>query len=101
MVRISGTGRMRRGYRPHPRHWQTLAELVGASLADKQCRFENADRAFLRSLGSPVQITNDPNLKARPAWAPDGTMITYARLNSSGMWDIWEASALGGTPRGA
>jgi len=23
-------GRIRRGYRPHPRHWLALAELVGA-----------------------------------------------------------------------
>ncbi len=24
-------GRIREGYRPHPRHWQALAELVGLS----------------------------------------------------------------------
>jgi hypothetical protein len=24
-------GRLREGYRPHPRHWQVLAELVGVS----------------------------------------------------------------------
>jgi hypothetical protein len=24
-------GRIREGYRPHPRHWQVLAELVGVS----------------------------------------------------------------------
>jgi hypothetical protein len=24
-------GRIREGYRPHPRHWQALAELTGAS----------------------------------------------------------------------
>jgi len=24
-------GRIREGYRPHPRHWQALAELVGVS----------------------------------------------------------------------
>jgi hypothetical protein len=24
-------GRIREGYRPHPRHWETLAELVGIS----------------------------------------------------------------------
>jgi len=24
-------GRIRKGYRPHPRHWQALAELVGVS----------------------------------------------------------------------
>jgi hypothetical protein len=28
-------GRIREGYRPHPRHWQALAELVGVS-ADGQ-----------------------------------------------------------------
>jgi hypothetical protein len=25
-------GRIRQGYRPHPRHWQALAELVGVEL---------------------------------------------------------------------
>jgi len=49
--------------------------------------------------GSLVRITNDPNLKARPRWSPDGTKIAYSRLNESGLWDIWEVPALGGTPR--
>ena len=53
----------------------------------------------LISGGSLVQITNDANLKARPAWSPDGTTLAYARLNHSGLWDIWEVAALGGTPR--
>ncbi len=53
----------------------------------------------LISGGSLVQITNDANSKSRPAWSPDGTTIAYARLNNSGVWDIWEAPALGGTPR--
>lgn len=26
-------GRVRDGYRPHPRHWQALAELVGVSVS--------------------------------------------------------------------
>jgi CRISPR-associated endonuclease Cas1 len=30
-VSIGYAGRIREGYRPHPRHWQTLAELVGVS----------------------------------------------------------------------
>jgi len=25
-------GRIREGYRPHPRHWQALAQLVGVSM---------------------------------------------------------------------
>jgi hypothetical protein len=29
-------GRLREGYRPHPRHWQTLAELAGVAV-DGQC----------------------------------------------------------------
>jgi eukaryotic-like serine/threonine-protein kinase len=29
--------------------------------------------------GSPVRITNDPNLKGRPHWSPDGSKILYAR----------------------
>ncbi len=49
--------------------------------------------------GNLVQITNDPNLKSGPHWSPDGTMIAYARLDHSGIWDIWEVPALGGTPR--
>jgi hypothetical protein len=28
-------GRIRQGYRPHPRHWQALAELVGISASGK------------------------------------------------------------------
>ena len=53
----------------------------------------------LISGGGLVQVTNDANLKARPAWSPDGTTLAYAELNSSGLWDIWEVAALGGTPR--
>ncbi|MGB7623805.1 MAG: protein kinase, partial [Terriglobia bacterium] len=49
--------------------------------------------------GSPVRVTNDPNLKARPHWSPDGSKIAYARLNESGLWDVWTVPALGGTPR--
>jgi eukaryotic-like serine/threonine-protein kinase len=53
----------------------------------------------LISGGRLVQVTNDPNLKVRPAWSRDGTTIAYGRLNQSGIWDIWEVAALGGTPR--
>jgi Tol biopolymer transport system component len=53
----------------------------------------------LISGGKLVQITNDPNLKSRPAWSPDGSTIAFARLNESGIWDIWQVPALGGTPR--
>jgi eukaryotic-like serine/threonine-protein kinase len=53
----------------------------------------------LLSGGSLVQITHDANFKSRPAWSPDGSTIAYAQLNDSGLWDIWEVPALGGTPR--
>jgi eukaryotic-like serine/threonine-protein kinase len=53
----------------------------------------------LISGGRLVQVTNDSNLKVRPAWSPDGTTIAYGRVNQSGVWDIWEVAALGGTPR--
>jgi Tol biopolymer transport system component len=53
----------------------------------------------LISGGRLVQVTNDPNLKVRPAWSPDGTTIVYGRVNQSGIWDVWEVAALGGTPR--
>jgi eukaryotic-like serine/threonine-protein kinase len=49
--------------------------------------------------GSLVQITHDADLKSRPMWSPDGTTLAYAKLNDSGLWDIWEVPALGGTPR--
>lgn len=49
--------------------------------------------------GNLVQITHDSNLESRPAWSPDGATLAYARLNESGIWDIWEIPALGGTPR--
>lgn len=53
----------------------------------------------LLSGGSLVQITHGANFKSRPAWSPDGGAIAYAQLNDSGLWDIWEVPALGGTPR--
>ncbi len=53
----------------------------------------------LLSGGTLVQITHDANFKSRPEWSPDGSTIAYAQLNESGLWDIWEAPALGGTPR--
>lgn len=49
--------------------------------------------------GNLVQLTADSHLKIRPCWSPDGTEIAYARLNDSGIWDIWKVPALGGVPR--
>src|SRR5215471_18163574 len=46
--------------------------------------------------GNLVKLTDDPNLKTRPCWSPDGTEIAYARLNDSAIWDIWKVPALGG-----
>ncbi|MBV8673916.1 MAG: PD40 domain-containing protein [Acidobacteriaceae bacterium] len=48
---------------------------------------------------NPVKVTDDPNLKTTPCWSPDGTEIAYARLNDSGIWDLWRVPALGGTSR--
>jgi eukaryotic-like serine/threonine-protein kinase len=53
----------------------------------------------LLSGANPVKVTDDPNLKTTPSWSPDGTEIAYARLNESGIWDIWKVPALGGTSR--
>lgn len=53
----------------------------------------------LVSGGSPVRVTNDPNFKAWPHWSPDGSEISYSRLNESGLWDVWTVPALGGAPR--
>jgi eukaryotic-like serine/threonine-protein kinase len=53
----------------------------------------------LISGGSMVQITNTPDLKESPRWAPDGTKLVFSQLNDSGIHDVWEVPALGGTPR--
>lgn len=47
--------------------------------------------------GSLVQLTHGKNLKAHPAWSPEGTEISYARLDRHGVWSIWKIPALGGT----
>ncbi len=49
--------------------------------------------------GRPVAITRGTHLKTHPAWSPRGTTIAFARLNHSGLWDIWEVPALGGPAR--
>ncbi len=49
--------------------------------------------------GNLVEVTHDPNMKERPMWSPDGATLVYSRLNHSGVPDIWEVPALGGTPR--
>jgi serine/threonine protein kinase len=49
--------------------------------------------------GEPVQITRDSAVKARPSWSPDGSTLAYAQFNEFGTMDIWEVSALGGSPR--
>jgi Tol biopolymer transport system component len=49
--------------------------------------------------GRPVRITNDPNLETRPRWSRDGSRLLFARLNEAGLFDIWEAPALGGAAR--
>ncbi len=49
--------------------------------------------------GNLIQVTHDANFKRAPSWSPDGATLAYAELNDSGIWDIWEVPALGGTPR--
>ncbi len=49
--------------------------------------------------GNLVEVTHDANMKARPMWSPDGATLAYSRLNHSGLPDIWEVPALGGTAR--
>jgi eukaryotic-like serine/threonine-protein kinase len=53
----------------------------------------------LISGGNLLQITNSLNVKGSPHWSPDGTKLAYSQLNDSGIVDIWEVPALGGTPR--
>jgi CRISPR-associated endonuclease Cas1 len=40
-------GRIRQGYRPHPRHWQVLAKLVGVSQAESVIDLDNTVGPFL------------------------------------------------------
>ncbi len=49
--------------------------------------------------GNLVEVTHGAVAKATPAWTPDGASLAYAQLNDSGLWDIWEVPALGGTAR--
>lgn len=49
--------------------------------------------------GDLVQVTHGASLKARPSWSPDGSTLTYAQINDSGSVDVWQVSALGGSPR--
>ena len=53
----------------------------------------------LVSGGSLARITNDPHLKYRPRWSPDGSKIAYGQLNEAGIYDIWMVPSLGGTAR--
>ena len=49
--------------------------------------------------GELVQVTRGDAMKSRPMWSPDGSTLAYAQLNDSGLTDVWEVSALGGSPR--
>jgi len=49
--------------------------------------------------GELVQITHGSSLKVRPSWSPDGSTLAYAQMNDSGIMDVWEIPALGGSPR--
>ncbi len=49
--------------------------------------------------GELVQVTHGASLKSRPSWSPDGSTLAYAQMNDFGTMDVWEVSALGGSPR--
>jgi len=49
----------------------------------------------LVSGGSPVRVTNDPNLELHPRWSPDGSRLAFGRVNEKGLVDVWIAQALG------
>jgi Tol biopolymer transport system component len=49
--------------------------------------------------GNVVRITDTPEIEARPRWSPDGARILFARMNESGLQDLWVVSALGGAAR--
>ena len=54
---------------------------------------------LLRGSGELVQVTHGVNMKSRPSWSPDGSTLAYGQMNESGTIDVWEVSALGGSPR--
>jgi eukaryotic-like serine/threonine-protein kinase len=49
--------------------------------------------------GELVQVTHGVNMKSRPSWSPDGSTLAYGQMNDSGTMDVWQVSALGGSPR--
>ncbi|HYN06431.1 MAG TPA: protein kinase [Vicinamibacterales bacterium] len=49
--------------------------------------------------GSLIRLTNDPNVESTPRWSPDGTKLLFARLNDTGLHDMWVTPALPGTAR--
>jgi eukaryotic-like serine/threonine-protein kinase len=46
--------------------------------------------------GDPVQLTHDSSLKLSPVFSPDGSRITYSKVDP---WDTWEVPVLGGGPQ--
>ncbi len=46
--------------------------------------------------GEPVQLTHDDNMKANPAFSPDGSRIAYSVAPA---WDTWVVPVLGGQTR--
>ena len=53
----------------------------------------------LVSGGNLVQVTRDPNVEIAPHWSPDGTSLLFARLNATGLTDVWVVPAFGGAAR--
>jgi len=49
--------------------------------------------------GTVVRITTDTNVEMRPRWSPDGARLLFARLNDTGLYDLWVVPALGGAAR--
>lgn len=96
---------------PAPMHFQALTALAGVQ-RDPSLSPDGRSIAFASDRdgsynvyvgviggGNLVQVTHGTAAKASPAWTPDGASLAYAQLNNSGLWDIWEVAALGGTPR--
>jgi eukaryotic-like serine/threonine-protein kinase len=53
----------------------------------------------LVSGGNLIQVTKDPNVEIAPHWSPDGARLLFARLNETGLTDVWVVPAFGGTAR--
>lgn len=107
-----GSGLLDRKPRPAVR-FQRITDMVGLEEAPamspdgRTVAFTavagNVRQLFVRLIagGQPLAITSDPAEHQSPRWLPDSSGLVYFTPASApnGQGDVWEVTALGGTPR--